>query len=1147
MSARSDSELLALDDAARAKALGPGSFIVEAPAGAGKTELLTQRFLALLPTVQDPEEIVALTFTNKAAAEMRARILDSLRLAATGVRPGDDMRHRQITYDLGRRALEADAERNWGLLRHAGRLQVTTLDALCGRLARQMPFLSRFGAQPAICVDSAPHYRQAARGTLDMLEEEGPLADVVARVLDFFDNDANRLQKLLEAMLATRDQWLGHAVGDAFEAGAAVDAVACTLVNEELAVVATAFPAAMQRPLMSAARYAASQAAAAPASQQHIACLEDWTGPLVAQVDDLPRWRALIDLLLTAEGTVRQQLPRNLGLSEKTAKAHAEAFKECFATLRHANVETALARVRALPDPRFGAEESQLVADLVALVRIAASQLWLVFQEQRETDFIQVARNALQALGEDDAPSDLRERLDYRIAHLLVDEFQDTSPTQVDLLEKLTAGWLPDDGRSLFLVGDPMQSIYRFRKADVGLFLKVRDRGIGQIRLMPLRLHRNNRSWSAVVDWVNCVFPLVFARGDDLRRGAVKFAPSAAARGALAGACVAMHPLIADSEIDDDSDDAPLTPADQREAQQVIDLVRAARARNPQGSVAILVRARSHLLHLTAELRRQGADLRYQAVEIETLAERQEVQDLVALTRALHHRADRVNWLAILRAPWCGLTLADLHVLAADDHRRTIWQLMQEDERIARMSADGRQRLLHLRGVVADAFVHQGRQRPRRWVEGVWQSLGGPFCLQRESDLLDVMEYFQLLDGLDGRGGLDLDRLDSELAALYAAPDPAGDAVQIMTIHKSKGLEFDTVILPGLHRKPRPQDKALLIWDQVVLDDGAEHLMVAAIPKGKPQRSGPPTRYDYLREFEKARADNEDQRVLYVAATRAIRELHLLGIAKPNPKGDTLLKAPARGSALALLWELVESEFEDVARAQQSGELGVTRSTPLPDSATFVPRLIRLAAAAIPAALCSAESAVGDTDSGNGSTTDESGHGEATSPLDADIGILVHRYLDLIAREGLDAWPAARIEKLGARLGDWFLLRGHGAADATRAGAEARSMLLTALSSETGRWILGPHEAAACELAVTTAGGGALHAHVVDRTFVDDGVRWIIDYKTERREDATLAAAGVHRAQLERYSRLFSFEDRTVKAALYFVAHDRMVLVPGDS
>jgi ATP-dependent exoDNAse (exonuclease V) beta subunit len=113
----------------------------------------------------------------------------------------------------------------------------------------------------------------------------------------------------------------------------------------------------------------------------------------------------------------------------------------------------------------------------------AAGQLKLVFQARGQVDFTEVAQGALLALGGTEAPSDLALALDYRIRHLLVDEFQDTSITQYELIAKLTAGWEPGDGRTVFAVGDPMQSIYRFREAEVGLFLRARAAGIADLAL----------------------------------------------------------------------------------------------------------------------------------------------------------------------------------------------------------------------------------------------------------------------------------------------------------------------------------------------------------------------------------------------------------------------------------------------------------------------------------------------------------------------------------------------------------------------------------------------------------------------------------------------------------------------------------------
>src|ERR1035437_7141272 len=127
--------LLNEDRQSRIRALELASFIVEAPAGAGKTELLTQRYLRLLAVVAEPEEIVAITFTNKAAAEMRNRILASLERAVGGDVPEEQ--HKRTSFALAQAALRAADERGWQLLEQPARLRILTIDSLCASLARQ--------------------------------------------------------------------------------------------------------------------------------------------------------------------------------------------------------------------------------------------------------------------------------------------------------------------------------------------------------------------------------------------------------------------------------------------------------------------------------------------------------------------------------------------------------------------------------------------------------------------------------------------------------------------------------------------------------------------------------------------------------------------------------------------------------------------------------------------------------------------------------------------------------------------------------------------------------------------------------------------------------------------------------------------------
>src|SRR5690606_24630771 len=247
------------------------------------------------------------------------------------------------------------------------------------------------------------------------------------------------------------------------------------------------------------------------------------------------------------------------------------------------------------------------------------------FRDRGEVDFAELAIRARQALGGDDDPTDLAMRLACQVRHLLVDEFQDTSHSQIDLLLRLVRGWQPGDGRTLFLVGDPMQSIYQFREAEVGHFLAVRDHGLGDLELTSLRLAANFRSQAGIVEWVNRAFggdahaPGIFPARDDIATGAIAFEPSEAIHPALDGAAVCVHAFA--------------QQARDEEGARVVELVREALADTENRSTAILVRGRAHLAHILPRLRAQG--IAFRAVELDALETEPVVQDLLALARAL--------------------------------------------------------------------------------------------------------------------------------------------------------------------------------------------------------------------------------------------------------------------------------------------------------------------------------------------------------------------------------------------------------------------------------------------------------------------------------------------------------------------------------
>ena len=174
------------------------SYIVQAPAGSGKTELLTQRLLALLARVENPEEVVAITFTRKAAAEMSFRLVSHLQAAARqqmGLLENENLQeHEQASRDLALAVLENDSRQGWNLLEQPSRLRIRTIDSLCSELARQLPVLSGLGGGQQIAQDANALYRKAATRTMAVIEEDNDdlKADVI-RVLDRYDNQYDKL------------------------------------------------------------------------------------------------------------------------------------------------------------------------------------------------------------------------------------------------------------------------------------------------------------------------------------------------------------------------------------------------------------------------------------------------------------------------------------------------------------------------------------------------------------------------------------------------------------------------------------------------------------------------------------------------------------------------------------------------------------------------------------------------------------------------------------------------------------------------------------------------------------------------------------------------------------------------------------------
>ena len=1110
------------DEALRERALAPDrSFLVQAPAGAGKTELLIQRYLRLLSLVDEPEEILAITFTRKAAAEMQRRICQALtgEAAATAAETASSRRQRELVAAVRAR----DQTRGWGLVAYPARLRISTIDSLNSSLARSTPVSSGANVLRPLATQFEPLYRQAAGEAVRLLVEDDAAGAAVASLLAHFDNRLDRLETLLAGMLARRDQWL-PIIGTRMNVGRArteLEAALGRVISHELDLVHAVIPTALLDELMEIVH-------AAAINRGVVLVGGPGTKPPVAE--RLAWWQFAVATILTKAGTPRSRLTVTDGFppTQMDLKQHAGEL-----IVRITQVEgllPVLATVAGLPSPVYPPAQWQALEALLQLLPVAAAGLKLVFAARGLTDYVEIAAEGRAALGEQDAPSELAMRVDWRIRHVLLDEFQDTSQPQYELLQALTRGWSPEDGRTLFLVGDPMQSIYGFRQAEVRLFLASRDQGIPGVQLEFIRLCANFRSVPALVEWVNRIFPQVFPPRDDLLTSAIAFVPSTAAILPVEGG------IAAAPDSDEPGYGARLHACSwaQSEAEgiEVAGLVARCLQRWPTDNVGILVRSRAHAAAVVSALR--AAQIDFSAADLVQLGKTAIASELLALTHALLHAGDRLAWLSVLRAPWCGLTLVDLEALAAPaaDDRSLMVERCSDEQWLARLSADGRNRVIRLAAAFTRARARFGQIPLRDMVEGLWVELGGPAVAGTDLPLADLV--LDAIEQHDSGGDCpDLLALDAAIGASPSSLPGSSSQVQVMTIHKAKGLQFDTVILPALGRETRRDQQPALLWQEVPSAGGKPELLLAPVNAAGEKNADP--LYALLWRLRRQQRLAETDRLLYVAATRAIKRLHLYGqlkAAEPDDDGAAS-SVPATGSLLERLWPALASCWPGVTET-----VITTTDDPLSHWQQAVLRRL-------PGNWRRPQSPPGLSGS-----APEAAQPATLVPYDwasswaMHAGAVAHRWLQHIATVGVEQFAGddAALRKLQPAISRLLLRAGVETDNLNRAIERVCAVLSNALADERGRWLLSTqHDQAVNEYPLTVKSGDRFRHLVVDRSFIcKQGIRWIVDYKTSSHEGGDrakfIASESLrYTPQLTAYRNAFALlEPRPISVALYF-------------
>jgi ATP-dependent helicase/nuclease subunit A len=774
--------------------------------------------------------------------------------------------------------------------------------------------------------------------------------------------------------------------------------------------------------------------------------------------------------------------------------------------------------IRSLPPLHYSDEQWSVLVALFRLLPLAAVELRRLFTERGIVDHIEVALSAADALGTADAPGDVALLLDYKVQHLLVDEMQDTSAAQYRMIEALTGGWQPDDGRTLYCVGDPMQSIYRFRNAEVGQFLLSKEAGIGAVELENLTLRRNFRSGAGLVDWFNAVFPDVLPPRDDPERSAVSYEPAAPVPHLSGTGTCSVYPVFGAEAA--------------AEADVGLAVIRDLLERFPADDIAVLVRGRSHLTELLRDLRSKG--IGYRAIEIDRLTDLPEIIDVMALTRALVHKGDRQAWLALLRSPWVGLDWTDIHALVVNDRDTAVWELITDDSMVARLSTTARNALERFRAVIEPAVMSCRVEKLRDRVERVWCRLGGPAILENPDATDNVYHFLDVVENLEVAGDLpDVADLETVLDAERVS-SPATSRLQVLTMHRAKGLQFDHVILYGLGRVPRPGETTVMSWFDLPDEHGRPLKVISPIgPRAELDKD---PIHSYIGKVQKEMNDNELGRLLYVACTRARKSLHLVGNALVYKTG----MRPHKRSLLHRLWPVVSTVFEQqfdpntwVTEDATTGDwlMPALRrfddGWQIPDPPALITRG-RMAPAE--------ESAVEFHWVGAGART---------------AGTLVHRWLQFIVQHSLDidGLEQSLVRRESAR---WAREMGIVDDEAQSVVSRTIAALESMSTDETGRWLLSGDGYA--ELALTGVVDGQTESVILDRVRIDDdGVHWIVDYKTSTHEGGNLRRflsdeVKRYRDQLTKYAELYrNYAGVEPRCALYFPLLQEFVeIAPGN-
>jgi ATP-dependent helicase/nuclease subunit A len=1117
------------DQVIRDQALDPGTgFHLEAPAGSGKTSVLLTRFLTLLARVDNPEEMLALTFTRKAAGELRARVMA---LLWERHEPGPEA----SPLDLQLRKLASEVFRRHGdsaqLKLTPERLPIMTFHGFCAQLLKLAPQEAGVPLEFTLLEENEARWLKAEaleelRSRLNARPRRDPVRQALVRRLVRLNNDWPRLARELHGLLSRRDS-----LGEFLElARVSRDAAAYQrLLEERFRMVLL--------PLLEGLRTGLAESALGEAwthfwqelqgSSQGHRLPPQLPGATPA---DLTGWQAIAEVLLTKQGEPRKQLTPRLGFPAGLGQAvWSGLIRDLPGT-----VLRSMKQCRDLTPDGASVAEAAALQDLVILVGEALGVYEELCARRGALDFVDLEAATLNLLREDD-PTEIMLRLDWRLQHILVDEFQDTSENQMHLLCRLMAGWQAGHGRTLMVVGDPKQSIYGWRQAKPRLFMASRQ-GLpcgpaAPLPLTPLWLTTNFRASRTLIQWANQVFEdTIMSSGT----AGARFHRAEPRPRAPEGP--APHLALFTGE----SDSAARELEARWLARQV---AQALAALGEQETIGILLFTRKHLPRYLKALSEAGLAVRVR--EGLKLADSRTVAHLHNLARALVRPQDEVAWAAALRGPWGPQPFQTLARVA-----QTPGDLWPEKLRRLAGQNDCPGELLPMAASLEIARAQVGR-RPLAdiltdWLDatGAWTTIA---AWEGPPGVANARAYLDLLAAAEtGIPESTFIKSDFNLQETFQPPDPRAQAspVEILTVHGAKGLEFHQVFLPFLDWQPlRSEDNTPpFLLEEIPGRD--RHGLALARPYIQKKQS---SLYLLLRDLKNQRIVDEARRVFYVAVTRARQRLVMSGLAKLNNKGGWQISGDS-----PLAW-LRQHYRQDLPPAGCSGcwpdpemQVELLNTVPPWPGKTEISRDLPAAwdfhpeaspyQVTFPSQLATVQERVAPL--------------EAEAPEDGEAarlrGEVTHRALETLARGG----PLPNAASLAAALRQAGLPAGTAASLAPQIQAELEAcqadpflaaLLRPDLPGAASEWFLEDQMQP-----------GVIRRGVIDRLAFDGRHWWLLDYKTSRpaagQDWETFLAEETekYRPQLLAYREMAAKAKglgppETIRLALYFTACRKVV------